>query len=42
MRSKNLEEEIQKRNAEWEEDAKWWDEQYEKDLQDEILNEEDW
>ena len=41
-RIENLEEEIQKRNAEWEEDAKWWDEQYEKDLQDEILNEEDW
>ena len=40
-RIENLEEEIQKRNAEWEEDAKWWDEQYEKDLQDEILNEED-
>ena len=32
-RIENLEEEIQKRNAEWEEDAAWWNEQYEKDLE---------
>ena len=32
-RIKNLEEEIQKRNAEWEEDAAWWNEQYKKDLE---------
>lgn len=32
-RIESLEEEIQKRNKEWEEDAAWWNEQYEKELE---------
>ena len=47
-RIESLEEEIQKRNAEWEEDAVWWNEQYEKelesdfwDMEDEMYEEED-
>lgn len=47
-RIESLEEEIQKRNAEWEEDAAWWNEQYEKelesdfwDMEDEMYEEED-
>lgn len=47
-RIESLEEEIQKRNKEWEEDAAWWNEQYEKelesdfwDMEDEMYEEED-
>lgn len=48
-RIESLEKEIQKRNKEWEEDAAWWNEQYEKELEsdfwdmedDEIYEEED-
>lgn len=47
-RIESLEEEIQKRNAEWEEDAAWLNEQYEKelesdfwDMEDEMYEEED-
>ena len=42
-RIESLEKEIQKRNKEWEEDAAWWDEQYEKELESEFMDEEeDW
>lgn len=37
-RIESLEEEIQKRNAEWEEDAAWWNEQYEKELESDFLD----
>lgn len=40
-RIESLEEEIQKRNAEWEEDTAWWNEQYEKELESDFWDMED-
>ena len=39
----NLEEENATRNKEWEEEAAWWNEQYEKDMEREMMEEyEEW
>ena len=40
-RIESLEKEIQKRNKEWEEDAAWWNEQYEKELESDFWDMED-
>ena len=38
----NLEEENSARDKEWEEEAAWWDEQYEKDLEREMMEDYQW